>query len=108
MPCCWVCERTRKACTRCLVAGCLLIAAGSARAVTGLVADYQFANDLASSAGTASPRVVVGPGTALASEIVRVGQPQTVLTLAGIRYQRDAVARIRIWNAALSDAEGVP
>ena len=63
-----------------LVAGCLMMAAGNAEAVTTLVADYQFANDLTSSVGTAPPLAIVGPGTAFASETVRIGQMQTVLT----------------------------
>jgi len=56
------------------------MAAGCAEAANALVADYQFANDLTSSVGTAPPLTIVGPGTAFVSEIVRLGQMQTVLT----------------------------
>jgi len=66
--------------TRSLVAGCLMLAAARAEAVTELVADYQFGNDLTSSVGPAAPLTVVGPGTAFASETVRLHQIQTVLT----------------------------
>jgi len=71
---------TRAVRTRCLAAVCLMMAAGCAEAVTALVADYQFADDLTSSVGTAPPLAIVGPGTAFASETVRLGQMQTVLT----------------------------
>ena len=62
-----------------LVVSLLAFTCGHAAAVTLLVADYQFANNLNSSVGTAPALTTVGSGTAFATETV-FGNVQTVLT----------------------------
>jgi len=62
-----------------LVVSLLAFACGHAGAVTLLLADYQFANNLDSSVGTPPALTTVGSGTAFATETV-FGKTQTVLT----------------------------